>query len=98
MPSEFARKPRSLAFVKLWKATEFRNLLLYTGPIAFKFFLQKDLYDYFIVLHVTIRILCSSSLRDFIDYAHDLFQYFILSFKLLYGTHNVPHNIYDLFI
>lgn len=96
MPSEFARKPRSLAFVKLWKATEFRNLLLYTGPIAFKSFLQKDLYDHFIVLHVAIRILCSSSLRNFIDYAHDLLQHFVSSFKLLYGTHNVSHNVHGL--
>jgi len=72
MPCEFARKPRSLSFIKLWKATEFRNLLLYTSPIAFKFFLRKDLYNHFLVLRVAIRILCPLKLRNFIDYAHDL--------------------------
>jgi len=62
MPCEFARKPRLLSFIKLWKATEFRNLLLYIGPITFKFFLRKDLCNHFLVLHVTIRILCSLKL------------------------------------
>ncbi|XP_070159008.1 uncharacterized protein [Polyergus mexicanus] len=96
MPCEFARKPRSLTLVKLWKATEFRNLLLYIGPIAFKSFLQKNLYDHFLVLHVAIRILCSSKLQDFIDYAHDLLQHFVSSFKLLYSVHNISHNIHGL--
>ena len=75
MPCEFARKPRSLALVKLWKATKFRNLLLYIGPVAFKSFLQKDLYNHFLVLHVAIRILCFSKLQDYIDYAHNLRQH-----------------------
>lgn len=82
--------------MKLWKATEFRNLLLYTGPIAFKSFLRKDLYDHFVVLHVSIRILCGSKLRDLIDYAHDLLLHFVSSFKLLYGVHNVSHNVHGL--
>ncbi|XP_036151365.1 uncharacterized protein LOC114255611 isoform X1 [Monomorium pharaonis] len=36
IPSEFSRKPRGMDCVKLWKATEYRLILLYTGPLAFK--------------------------------------------------------------
>jgi len=32
IPIEFQRKPRSLNYVKKWKATEYRQLLLYSGP------------------------------------------------------------------
>lgn len=44
VPSEFARKPRSLTFIKQWKATEYRQLLFYTGLVVLRHVLRKDLY------------------------------------------------------
>jgi len=43
MPSEFTRLPRSLEEVELWKGTEFRTFLLYTGPIVLKGRLRNSL-------------------------------------------------------
>ena len=36
VPSEFARYPRGLEEVKKWKATEFRQFMVYTGLVALK--------------------------------------------------------------
>ena len=56
-PAEFVRKPRSLLEVKRWKATEFRQFLLYTGPVVLLGKLPMPLYKNFMLLSVAIRIL-----------------------------------------
>ncbi|XP_036138680.1 uncharacterized protein LOC118644365 [Monomorium pharaonis] len=82
IPVEFARKPRSLKFIKLWKATEFRQILLYTGPVALRL-LRRDIYNHFVTLHVAVRIMSDEKLHDLLDYAQELMEHFISSFQLL---------------
>ncbi|XP_068989263.1 uncharacterized protein [Neodiprion pinetum] len=96
IPLEFARKPRYLDFVKQWKATEYRQLLLYTGPIVLKDVLPYDVYMNFLTLHVAIRILCSTNTTSLFNYAHDLLKHFVTSFMILYGRHSASHNIHGL--
>ena len=62
IPREFARKPRSLREVDRWKATEFRQLLLYTGPVVLLGNLCDAMYKNFLILHVAIFILVNPSL------------------------------------
>lgn len=97
IPDDFARKPRGLNYYKVWKATEFRLLLLYIGPVVFKDILETDIYHNFLTLHVAIRILCCEELlTDFRLYAHSLLEHFVEDFGEIYGEHLVSHNVHGL--
>ena len=56
MPKEFARRPRSLEYVKMWKATEFRQFLLYTGPIVLRKVVTEEYYVNFLSLSCGVSI------------------------------------------
>ncbi|XP_059407745.1 uncharacterized protein LOC132142135 [Carassius carassius] len=71
VPMEFARKPRALREIDRWKETEFRQFLLYTGPVMMKDLLNTEVYKNFLLLFV--GILCNNSLiEEYCDYANDL--------------------------
>ena len=64
MPKEFARRPGSLQFLKMWNATEYRQFLLYTGPIVLKNVLKEECYVHFLCLSVGVSILLNVRLVD----------------------------------
>jgi CRISPR/Cas system-associated protein Csx1 len=101
IPIEFCRKPRSLDYLKQWKATEYRQILLYTGSVVNNRILQEilsnDMYYHFLMLYVATRILFDEDLcKKYLDYAKKLLKHYVKSFKILYGEHNISHNIHNL--
>lgn len=86
VPLEFNRKPRNISEYKRWKATEFRQFLLYTGPIVLKSILPKDKYIHFLSLHISITILSCKTHLEKIDYAEKLLKYFVERFLYLFIT------------
>ncbi|KAK4887410.1 hypothetical protein RN001_003681 [Aquatica leii] len=93
VPHEFNRKSRSLTEVQRWKTPEFRQFLLYTGPIVLKNNIKKDRYTNFIVLHTAVTILSQPRFLIQAEYASELLEYFVKTFRTLYGHENVSHNI-----
>ena len=97
IPKEFARKPRPLSEWQRWKATEFRQLLLYTGPVVFASKLPDVVYHNFLLLSVGIYLLLNTrSDGSFVDYAEELLVAFVNHYSALYGSNMLVYNVHNV--
>ncbi|OXA40777.1 hypothetical protein Fcan01_24539 [Folsomia candida] len=97
IPKEFARKPRPLKELDHWKATEYRQFVLYTGPIVLNKILAAELYQHFLCLHVAITILVNpKTYLTLNNYAEELLKYFVNNFGEIYGKKYCSHNLHSL--
>ena len=99
MPSEFSRQPRSLTEIERWKATEFRQFVLYTGPLALKSVIDKDLYQHFLTLHASMSILlnsCNQYRAFFLNIVEQLLKYFVKNASSFYGESFTVYNVHAL--
>jgi len=97
LPREFARKCRSLSEFERWKATEFRQVLLYSGSVALKNNLPKKMYEHFLLLFVSIYYLASSYYcESHAEYAHELLCVFVEQFGKIYGKDMLVYNVHGL--
>ena len=99
LPSEFARQPKSLEELKCWKATEFRQFLLYAGPVVLKGVINGSIYIHCLAFSVAISIfLNKNKIKDptNISYAKDLLIFFIQKAPEFYGKKFLVYNIHNL--
>lgn len=97
IPSEFPRRPRSLCEFRRWKATEFRQFLLYTGQVVLAGQLPDEMYKNFLLLSISIYILVDRKLcSQYNEYASQLLVLFVQHFSDLYGANMVSYNIHNL--
>ncbi|XP_035716186.1 uncharacterized protein LOC118439195 isoform X1 [Folsomia candida] len=97
-PTDFSRKPRCIREVDHYKATEFRQFLIYTGPVCLFNILPLNKYNHFLLLHVAIRILLSNSAQDISwnKYADQLLRMFVFQYPSLYSKDLVTYNVHSL--
>lgn len=96
VPTEFARLPRTLDDLPHFKATEYREILLYTGVIVLKGSIKNSHYNHFLLLSVAIRILSSDKCISLNLIAYDLLIKFVNKFALLYGSEYSNYNVHSL--
>uniref|UniRef100_A0A8D8X8P8 Transposase domain-containing protein n=1 Tax=Cacopsylla melanoneura TaxID=428564 RepID=A0A8D8X8P8_9HEMI len=93
-PSEFARKPRSIASYKFWKATEFRQFLLFTGYAVLQNVIDPSVFENFKSLMICIKLFCNH--EECYEDANEMAKYFVKTFSVIYGVHKMSHNVHGL--
>lgn len=99
LPSEFARQPRTLDELERWKATEFRQFLLYTGPIVLKGIVSENLYDHFLTITVAMSFLLDNhkdKRNKYLAYSRQLLDYFVGNCHTIYGSTFNVYNVHNL--
>ena len=97
VPRIFARKPRGLEQIDRWKATEYRQFLLYTGKIVLSNILKPELYYHFLCLSVASCIMISPDLASVhCEYAKQLMEYFVEQAIKLYGSEFAVYNVHSM--
>ena len=96
-PYEFARKPRRIEEYVHYKATEFRQLLLYTGPIVFRNILEEDPYTHFLLIHSACRALSKSQVCEAdLEFAEVSLKVYVECCQHIYGDTFVTYNTHGL--
>lgn len=96
-PHEFSRRPRSLEDVPRFKATEYRQILLYTGPAIFMHILDKQTYEHFLLLHSACRLLSKTCiLPDDLGYAEIALKMYVDCCRNIYGPTFMSYNVHGL--
>lgn len=96
-PREFPRRPRDLSNFKRFKATELRQLLLYTLPIVAKGIVKDNYYEHILKLHCGIRMLCDvNHFKGNCTNASKLLKDFVEEYSELYGPEHVSYNVHCL--
>lgn len=98
MPSDVHRQLRSLKFVKYFKATEFRTIMLYVGIVLFKNTLPEVVYVHFLKLCLGVRLCsCRTYIKlNFHQLARTLFEEYCYEFQNIYGNYSVVSNIHNI--
>ena len=99
LPSDIARQPRAISHSDRWKATEFRTLMLYTGPVVLEGILSNQHYRHFCLLSLAMNILLEKNdevRKYYLNYARELLALFVSQCHMLYGASFISYNIHSL--
>jgi hypothetical protein len=80
-----------------WKATEFRQFILYTAPVVLQNIINNECYLHFLCLHVSFRILLTPNIAiDLLNFVEKLLSYFVQKFSEIYGAEFISMNVHNL--
>ncbi|KAG8171808.1 hypothetical protein JTE90_006165, partial [Oedothorax gibbosus] len=97
VPHMFQRVPRSVNLIKNWKASEFKNFLLYFSVPVFRPILNGTYFEHHMLLVYGISILLKENIShsELVLAEHALWHYVYL-FQQLYGKRHMSANVHNL--
>lgn len=96
-PVEFSRRIRPITDFTLFKATEFRTLLMYTGMVAFSKTLPQNAFDIFLLLSCGIRLLNDKTQFKLNNVtAKNMLHSFVVQFGNYFGNHLISYNVHNV--
>ena len=96
-PSNIKRLPRSILSRKYWKASEWRNFLLFYSPIFLRSLLPKDYFRHWILLVYSIfQLMIIPVTMSSISSAELALYKFVQMVQQLYGIEHVTYNVHLL--
>ncbi|XP_074102192.1 uncharacterized protein LOC141529519 [Cotesia typhae] len=96
-PREFARNLRELDKLCNFKATEFRQLLLYTFIVVFHGIITDQQYSHFLLLHSSMRVLLSnSSSSEDVNFAEEAVKNYVIQAEDVHGLQFLTYNAHGL--
>lgn len=96
-PREISRAPRSLSERKFWKATEWKNFLLYYSLFVLMGVLPTKFYQHWCLLCFSLHILLQPRVpKHLIEKADLMLKKFVIYAETLYGKQHVSFNVDQL--
>jgi hypothetical protein len=94
--TDVKRLPRSVESRKFWKASEWRNFLLFYSPIALRNVLPSKFYDHWMLLVFAINTLLSCPSFDDVTKVDLALHKFVVLVGVLYGVQYTSFNVHLL--
>lgn len=95
-PSEFSRTCQPLQDLSVWKATDFRQFLCYSGMVVLKDKLEENVYYHFLLLCCAYRLLSQENCKENVETAQKLLETFVELFPSVYGPETIVYNVHML--
>lgn len=95
-PLEFSRTCKPLDDVSVWKATDFRQFLCYSGMVVLKDKLEENVYYHYLLLSCAYRLLSQENCTENVETAQKLLEKFVELFPSVYGPKNIVYNVHML--
>ncbi|XP_074634703.1 uncharacterized protein LOC141893218 [Acropora palmata] len=97
VPHDMERKPRSLEYIKRWKATEMQHFLLYFGLPLLKGILDDDHFHHLALLTTGLWIFLKNEIsKEELALAGEIMRSFCRLMEPLYGERSETINVHSI--